>query len=68
MTELLKAKFKFRNETPGAIRFEEETPKGQAPMSGGFYLKKYAAEQLGSYGTIYVYVSDKPIGGADNGE
>lgn len=40
--------FEVEKETPGTIKFKEVTPRGEAPISGSFYVKKYVAERLGN--------------------
>lgn len=55
-TDLL-VEFAFRNETENAVRFAEVTPDDQPPVSGSFYLKKYAWASLGKPQTIVAVIS-----------
>lgn len=40
------ATFFFEDTTPNTVKFEEVPARGQAPMSGRLYLKKYVVEGM----------------------
>lgn len=52
-------KFVKEKETKRTIKYEEETPSGEAPISGSFYLKKHVVEQMGGPDEIEVTVEPR---------
>jgi hypothetical protein len=55
-TREVTAVFRKAKETPGTFKYDEVPPKGQPPVSGSLYLKKYIAEQLGDAETLTVTI------------
>ena len=50
------ATFNRGKETPGTFRYDEVPPKGQAPVAGTLYLKKYFVEQLGNPDNVTITI------------
>lgn len=53
---VLVAEFSQQKETPGTMKFVEDAPDGEFPISGSFYLKKPYLNKLGNPARIRITV------------